>query len=349
MRPLEQLKKKVRYIGLYLFDYLIASSVIIIAFGFIYKLNKVYYPWQMSLEIFWGFGERIPLIVYNWVFLERVVNELFVLIFVGKILEKFLKPINPIITCKYAIYDTVNEKFSFRYWIMFPQNIYLYDVKIRVLLTEYETHQRGINQLKTIWELDSEIQNLDQIRGIRFIELSEADSQNLLKAIEKLLQADNGSGKRGKWSIDLAIRGNDENGNTYYKWSRYYYNRVLLGYRYVPLQRHEYDSDSFYSLKKNLVNVMDFEYQDFYKTNKKEFFRYQHFDKVYKLPSSASISDKRIYNDILSEKQIRVKPFKGIQQSVLDLCSLVTWFILDSDRKIEKMLMRRLKRIVKIK
>lgn len=332
MRALMQFGKKIHYALLYLLYYLAASAFIILLFGLFYYFNNVCSPWKLSLEVFWGSEESILPEVYCFIFAEKIINDLFALIFVGKILEKFLKPINPIITSKYAIYDTVKMKFSFRYWIMLSRFEYLYDVKIRVLLTEYETHQRGINQLKPLWELKSDdIQSLDQIRGIRYIELSAEDSQELINTVQKY--------PNKSWRIDVSIRGNNENGTTYYKWHRYQPKAILIGYRFIPLQRHEYESDYFFSTDPYKTD------DDISNFKKREFFRYHYFDKVYQLPYSISFTDKKIRKDILTQNQICRKPFKGISHWGLDTYNLITWYTLDTDRKLFSIIPRQIKRI----
>ena len=221
MRPLRQVCKKVKAIYLYLIYYFLCSSIIIVLFGWIYSTKNILNPWQISFEIFWGIeNHKLSSILYE-IYAERIINDLFSLIFAGTILIHFLEPINPILFSNYVAYDTVDRNMAFRYWIMLPKNQYLYNVKIRLFFTDYESHQQGVNRLKTLWKID-------------------------------------------------------ENGTTYHGWRKYKEEDILIGYRYVPLQRHSYETRDFFrenhlsDEEKRLINPSE----DFYQAGKKEFFRY---------------------------------------------------------------------------
>ena len=181
--------------------------------------------------------------------------------------------------------------------------------------------------------------NINLARGIRFIELTQEEYNDLLKAIEKLNMShinEEGVYIGGDIIIDLSIRGTSENGSTYHAWHKYKLEDILLGYRHVPMQRHSYDSNDFYRevylSDDEKINLNSSE--DFYQLGKKEFFRYQHFDKVYRLKSSAKSEKAEKNHDVLSEKQIRHGQYWGLHQLILDLFSFIAWFFLDSDKKI---------------
>ena len=343
MRPVKQVSKKIKTIFLYLIYYLLSSLIVVILFGVIYLMKAVNSPWKVSFEIFWNIENyRYENIIY-WTYAERIVNELFSVILVGTVLAHLLQPLNPILFCKYAAHDTVDRKMVFKYWIMLPKDHYLYDVKINLVLADYAAHQQGINRINAAWEIedDKERFNFNIARGIRYVELTEKESNNLIKAINNLLYEHKDNKKYADGiGIDLYIKGTSERGITYHGLHKYKLKDILLGYRHVPLQRHSYDSEDFYresylsDEQKRNINASE----DFYQSGKKEFFRYQHFDKVYKLKSSAKAEKAAKNHDILTKNQIKDGQYRGLHQFFLDLISLISWYFLDSNKKIKKVI-----------
>lgn len=337
IQSVTQVGKKVKMLCKYLVLYLFCAFLVIIFYAWIYYLNSFQNAFKISFEIFWSIENNIPDYIKIWGYTERITNDLFSIILVGTVLAKFLNPINPILFAPYIVYDTVDRKFSIRYWIMLPKGHYLFDVKIKLLLTDYENHQTGVNKINSTWSIDENKLNYNQIRGIRFIELSELESSELIKSIECLCKKHihNGEYIGGKYSIDLSIRGTSENGITYHGWHRYEKEDILIGYRHIPMQRHSYESEDFYREKyltqeeKDLINPS----ADFYLQGKKEFFRFQHFNKVYQLPNHSKAEKAKKNKDILTKQQIIHGQYSGIRQLLLDFCSFLTWFFIDSDRK----------------
>jgi len=338
MKSLTQVFKRIKTICLYVICYLLCSIIIISLFSWIYDINGVSESWRISFEVFWNIKIYYDEVIINWIYIEQIVNNLFSLILVGGVLAKLLAPLNPIIFSDYVIYDTVDRKMSLQYWIMLPKGKYLYDIKMKLLLTEYETHQKGINKIEPLWECREQDLELDLARGIRFITLTEKDSTDIIKTIEEYYDRHIQNGKfiGGNCSIDLSIRGTSENGTTYHAWHRYKRDDILLGYRYVPMQRHSYDTKDFYGEEyltedeKKKINPSE----DFYKAGKQEFFRYQHFGKVYRLRNSANSEKAKKKHDILSKEEIIHGQFFKPYQLIVDLASFITWFFLDSDRKM---------------
>lgn len=338
MKSVTHVLKKIKSICRYIFYYLLCSIMIISLFSWIYSIKGVDESWRISFEIFWNINIYYNEVIINWIYIEQIVNSLFSLILVGVVLAKLLSPLNPIYFSDYVIYDTVDRKMSLQYWIMLPKSKYLYDIKMKLLLAEYETHQKGINKIEPIWECRESCLELDLARGIRFITLTEEDSTDIIKAIDEyyVKHMDNGKFIGGDYSIDLSIRGTSENGTTYHAWHRYKKDDILLGYRYVPMQRHSYDTKDLYreyylteDEKKKIIPS-----EDFYKLGKKEFFRYQHFGKVYRLRSSANSEKAKNKHDILSKEEIIHGQFFKPFQLIVDFVSFITWFFLDSDRKM---------------
>lgn len=340
MRSAQRLLGKIKLLSKYIFFYLLGAVLIISFFGEIYLLYNVKNAFEYSWQIFWLIENNVSKDIKIWFYIERIANSLFSLIIVGNILTKFLSPLNPILFSKYVTYDTVDRIFTFKYWIMLPKNQYLYNVKIKLFLAEYEAHQRGVNKIQSKWQLNTN-NLLDLARGIRFIELSEEASCDLVKNIDSMLQKyekdDNGN---YKWGIDLFIDGVSETGVNYHGHVKYKMKDILIGYKNVPMQRHSYASEDFYReyhLSQEEKERMECS-KDFYDSGKKEFFRYQHFDKVYKLLNSAIYeegqNEAEKAGDVLTRQQIEYGQYGGIKQLLIDLMSFITWFYLDSDRKV---------------
>ena len=338
MKSLYQMNKKIKSICLYIIYYLLSTLIVISFFAWIYYVKGIVNSWRVSFELFWQIESYSFDEIIIWIYAEQIVNDLFSLMLVGTVLARLLEPLNPIIFSDYVVYDTVDRKMSFQYWIMLPKGKYLYDVKIKLILTEYETHQRGNNKLESLWEASGDKLELDLARGIRFITLTEKESTDLIKSVEEFYKRHivNGIHIGGKYAIDLSIRGTSENGTTYHAWHSYKSEDILIGYRYVPIQRHSYETNDLY--RENYLSEEERKKlnpsEDFYKAGKKEFFRYQHFGKVYRLMNSAVSKKANKNHDILSKQQIIRGQYCKPCQLILDLISFITWFILDSDRKI---------------
>lgn len=338
MLPFVQLCKKIKSLLQYLFCYLLGAVAIIAVFSGIYFQYGIDDSLGKSIKTFWAMENTLPESVIFWVYCEKIVRDLFSFVLVGYVFLKYLAPINPILFSKYIAYDTVDRKMQFRYWIMLPKGQYLYDIRIRLMLTNYESYQKGVNRLDSLWQMDEDKLELEQARGIRFVELTEQESADLIGHINAIKEKhmDEWGKPTGDYYIALSIRGSNESGVTYYGWHSYHLEDVLFGYRYVPLQRHQYASEDFYREK----NMNDEELrkinlsEDFYREGKKEFFRYQHFNKVYRLDKSLYSLKADKNKDVLSKEQIIHGQYKGIRQLVLDLMSFSVWYVLDTDRKL---------------
>lgn len=328
MRPFIQIKKKIYLVIKYIFLYVVVSFILISFFATLYWAFGVKEYFKYSLSVFFGITNESDMKIYYLSIVEVVVSNLFSSIIVASVLIRFLKPLNPINMSKYIVYNTKKNCFSFQYWIMLPEGKYLFDAKLRVVVTTPEAHQVGINTLPSKWESqDDKVLNLRQIRGIRYLELNEKESRELLEYInnQKYNIAEDRS-EKNRCEINFVISAHDENGTRYYRWQRYQITDVLYGFQFVPLQGHEYCDERFFSeeqTKEDFVTYIETPYEG------KELFRYQHFDKVYPLKAAVVPSEKHIKRDILLKEQVIKGQYKGVRQWFLDMCSWIVMFFLD--------------------
>lgn len=335
MRPLIQIGKKICFVIKYIVLYVVVSFIFISFFATLYWLFGVNNSFEYSLNVFWGIANEINMKIYCWTIGEVVVSNLFNTIIVTCVLIRFLKPLNPIIMSKYIVYNTKKNRFHFRYWIMLPEGKFLFDAKLRVVVTTPEAHEVGINTLQSKWESkDDKVLNLGQIRGIRYLELNKEESQELLEYINnQKYNITEDRLEKNRCEINFVISAHDENGTRYYRWQKYQIADVLYGFQFVPLQGHEYCDKRFF-----LENQPE---EDFVKCNGtlyagKELFRYQHFDKVYPLQAAVIPSEKHIKKDILLKKQVIKGQYKGLRQKLLDMCSWIIMFFLDKSHWKER-------------
>lgn len=217
--------------------------------------------------IFLYLGNRFE----NYAYVKQLIivcSEMVDILIVSNMLKKLLNPINPIYFSDYFIYDTPKKEFFFRYWIMMREGKYLYDINVRVLLIRPSVFQVGENKLKAEWHsMDKNITNLSYARGIRYVVLSRNESDELKRYLENEEYDD--------CIINVIISGKTNTGEVFTKFKNYEPRKCMIGYRFVPLQEHEYMSELYYKpTEHNREAVWD---------KKREMFCYQHFNMVTRL------------------------------------------------------------------
>ncbi len=192
----------------YLFAYIIASFLIILAFGGVYNLNGIEFREAVSISfhLFYGIESNYKAISSGTIAFEYIIRDVIFITWVGGSLSKLLSPVNPIY---FADYFTCNKeengqrKTTFRYWLMLKSGQFLYDVEIRVFIQD-TSRPPGRNHIATLWEWNSEDQHLSLARGIRYIDI--IDNGELLNLISKKGQV-----------VTVMIRGIDEDGKVFYR------------------------------------------------------------------------------------------------------------------------------------
>lgn len=258
-KPINCLVKKILNIIRYCLIYVICTGLIIGIMILVYSKTGYNNPDQKSIAVYLGSAQDVDFLTLIQFTLCRLAD---ILVFSG-ILASLLEPVNPIYFSDYFIYDNLKNKYRFRYWVMFREGTFLYNVTIKVFLTENHMQYAGINRIKPLWESeDPLITNLSMIRGMRIIELNEKDSEKLSAAIS--------SHKEHKDSLrlNILISGETEKGKHITKMAHYFPEKCLHGYRFVPLQQRVYSNEEYFSSDspekityndgKNLLNYKHF-------------------------------------------------------------------------------------------
>lgn len=319
MEPIRQVCRKIKVIFKYIIYYLVISFIIISLFALFYYFEGFKTPMESSIKVFWGISNNFTSESSFWTTAEILVSNLFNLIIVSSVLIKFLKPLNPIIVSNNVAYNNKTNRFKFCYWIMLPEGKFLFDINIRIFLTTCAAYQDGVNSLPVIWQsTDKDVENLRQARGIRYVQLSTKESKALYDLIK------NKKATTLKYELGLVINGNDATGNRYYSWKRYKLINVFYGYQFVPLQKHEYTAEDFFTGNEDTINVQNYESHF-----PRELFRYQHFGKLFKLDNGENIKEKQEKKDILSKDKIVNGQYKWLKQKLLDFCSWIIMLFLD--------------------
>ena len=319
MEPIHQLWKKICSIIYYIMCYLIASLVVVFIFAFAYYCAGYSYPIETSIESFWGISNDNAYLLSFWIIAEVIVSNLFNLIIVSSVLIKFLKPLNPIIVSNFVTYNAHTNKFKFCYWIMLPENKFLFDVNIRIFLTTRAAYQDGVNALPVQWQSeDQDVTMLKQVRGIRYAQLGVDESDQLYKLIN------DENAQSHKYELGFVISGNDATGNRYYTWKRYKLTDIYYGFQFVPIQKHEYTSKEFFDGNEDAINIQTSDSHF-----PRELFRYQHFGKLFKLKESAKEAKGLDRKYILSEDEIIHGSKKRLKQKLMDFCSWIIMAFLD--------------------
>lgn len=234
MHFFQQFKKRVWRLIKYTFIYTAIAVLIIFIFSTIYYILGIENPYQMSEDIFWGIAATPLLESIRYIgILQIVVKDTFFIVWVGSLLSKFLTPLNPLFFSKYVVF--CDGCFKFRYWIMLPAHNFLYDIHIRVFLSDGPLYNGGVNRLQAEWELkDPNIQHIDLARGVHFVSLSKGDSDLLLSKINKIEH------KRGDARLIIMIHGHNQNGLMFRGQHSYNTEKYLKkGYRYVSIRQSE--------------------------------------------------------------------------------------------------------------
>lgn len=319
MEPIRQLCKKINLIIKYIVYYLIISFTIITAFALFYYFLSFKNPIESSIKVFWGISNDFIDQSFFWTTTEILISNLFNLIIVSSVLIKFLKPLNPIIVSNNVAYNNKTKKFKFCYWIMLPENKFLFDINIRIFLTTRAAYQDGVNSLPVDWEsMDEDVIKLKQARGIRYAQLNILESQKLYKLVK-----DKNATNRG-YELGFVINGSDASGNRYYAWKRYKLINIYYGFQFVPLQKHEYTCEDFFKGNEDNLNT-----QNSGSHFPKELFRYQHFGKLFELESAEKLGEDQEKKDILSKDKISNGQYKWLVQKLVDLCSWIIMLFLD--------------------
>lgn len=328
MQFLQQLKKRVWRLIKYAFVYTAIAILIIFSFSTIYYMLGIENPYQMSEDIFWGIAATPLLESIRYIgILQIVVKDTFFIVWIGSLLSKFLTPLNPLFFSKYVVF--CDGCFKFRYWIMLPAHNFLYDIHIRVFLSDGPLYNGGVNRLQADWELkDSNIQHIDLARGVHFVSLSKEDSYLLLSKINKIER------KGGDARLIIMIHGHNQNGLMFRGQHSYSTEKHLKkGYRYVSIRQSE------------CVDVVNSILCDnpFVKDNK--LIRYQNFDKIYMpLPTSRLLTKKQLEKkpngekdrDVFTYMQVAEGQYRsGIRQKLLDATNRIISLYLDKNAQFD--------------
>ncbi len=238
--------------------------VIIGAFLSSYGIENAY---QISSYIWWDLESDIEL-SNSFLITIRVLRYIVDVTIIGAYLVKFTEGINPFTMSDFFLYDTVDEILVFRYWVMYPAGKYLYNLKVSVKLLTRSNTLYGANHTQGLWE--AELDSLDQVRGIRYIEVSHEDTLRFLDVIDQHKQ--NKSSEEMYMIVSLS--GSDSLGKVYSFSKRFDPELVLKGYKFVPYL--EYGAEVFLNHNNGRHALLN---HNLPHGNP----RYQYFDKIYEI------------------------------------------------------------------
>ena len=299
----KQILKKLKNSLLFPILLITGSSAIVLIFAVIYYQLGIAKSLEYSIEIFIGYA-KIKNEIYALSIAEIIIKYVFSVTFIGKFLLKFLEPLNPIAASDYFIYDELHNLIRFRYWIMLPENNFLYDIHIRAIAMTGKEKTKGINALSNKFVLDDNL--LEIARGVREVTLSNG-TQDYPRILLDMLKPN------GK-SVYLIISATTENGKRLNYMKKYRINNMVKNCDFVSIR-----STSFYP-----------------ELEEKLFFRYQHFDKLY-IKHDTDDNQKTIAlkqefpfakDDILQESEFKIKQYGNKKTIIKDLYSeIISWYL----------------------
>ena len=263
----------------------------------------------MSVDIFFGSIPDTEESIHFLAVLESLSREIIVVMLLGTILSKMLYPLNPIYLSKYIALDN-DGVLHFRYFTLLKKGNYLYDVHIRVVVSNPRDMNVGEGQL-----MDEFSQQLEMIRGVRRCVLKRIQTMRILKKLED-------SDKK----IHFIIKGTDENGVCYTRIKAYEKSDILMGCKFLSIRKSEY-------AKLDIVKQVDVSNGLIPPVIEGEFIRYQHFNKLYVVSPNYNYGES---GDVLSGSKIVYGEFSGIKQILLDMRSMITYLYLERDFKVLK-------------
>lgn len=298
---------------MYTLLYLIVALIIIIFFYFLYRILGIDFPWYNSVYIFWGL-ESGTNISRNLVIFETIFRNVLFVAWTGSFLSKLLIPVNPILFANNIVYNNEN-KLRVRYWIMVPYKQYLYNVNIRLILTDGPFINRGVNKTHTLWEYN---ENFNIMRGVRYIELLPEDSATIFHITNTIENP----------FITVRIQGQNKTGIIFYAQRMYSIpNNMLKGYDFV------------YTFQPECIKLAQkLGYQVEGIKPKKHLVRYENFDKVYSCCSQENQDETNTNNDIFTLEQIvygqyyGIKIYQRVHQRFVDMLNYTITFVLNKDR-----------------
>lgn len=292
-------------------DSLISIIVVFsLLFGVIYLKNGVQSPFSLCFNVIWG-EPIIPDDLSSTIIIQKILYDVVLVLFIGAFVSQQIKPVNPVEYSEYISYCIGANKYYFRYWVLLPKNKYLYDAKVRLVVTEKAELNSGINSLHTLYEIT---ENYNSIRGVRFLRLlgDEATKfSDVLCSAQSLL-------------ISLYIIGTDEAGLTYSAVKRYKKDAIMSGYYFVSIRKSEYLLQAQEALcleSGNRHSVIE-------NSSSKEVMRYRHFNKLYKIDKNAAILPCNAKKDVLSAEEIVYGQYTGFRKWFLDSYSCIVSFFL---------------------
>lgn len=306
MRPLKHTFNNLLRIAKVIFLYLLSILLLSFIFSLIYSKYCICDPFQFSVDITWG-SPNVPEKLHRIAIFQKLIYEVFLVFLLGTFISQQLNPINPIEYSQYIAYNDKDNNYFFRYWALLSKNKFLFNVTARLVITTQEEINRGINRLSTLFEKQD---TYDAIRGVRYFKIEGKDADDFTATINK----------NNKCVISLYIIGTSELGTTYASVKRFKPTDIKKGYEFVPIRRSEYEKQF-----NNLKEITSYKQSKPAERTSKEFIRYQHFDKLYKLDGSID-KDK----DVLSKKQILSGQYIGPRQWIFDLISWIESFVLSN-------------------
>lgn len=281
----------------YVFLYIIIAFVLVGAFCLFYFKLNIENPFRFSLNIFYGLEINYSNSLYYLVVLECFARDLFSLAWVGAVLVYLLTPAKRIFFSKYFIYD--KNSVTFRYWILIPKKHYLYDVMIRVLITESKKNNIGRNKISTLWEWESSDQHLSLARGDRYVEINKQNcSGDSFESFSNYLK----NAGIADYTITIMIRGTDKRGKVFYSKQTYKGKgkgkNLVENHVFLQTTKSEY-LDSIHAFSpplKDKINANDLK--------KLPAMRYNYFNKLYKTGAEECLDNAPPPKDVLCEEKV---------------------------------------------
>lgn len=232
---------------------------LILVFSVIYLYNGIENPLLVSFNVF--FDMEIDAYLYSFAYgtiiFEKIFKELFIAIFLGKVISQFLDKDNPIFFSKYVTYDERENAFHFRFWIMLPAGQFLYNSTINIsLLTQKDVH-KAVNRTNSTLNIKPDETNFQQLRGVWEVKVSSQSPSSPREIINELR-------KNPELKIRVIFKGVSEKGEILHSVNFYTLDCILENCAFVSIRS-----------------------STFLPGEKKNFFRYQNFNKVY-IPTDKS-------------------------------------------------------------
>ena len=240
-------------------------------------------------------------------------------LFAGVSVAILLNPVNTIKFSRYAVLDLDKERVRFRYWVRKPENQFLYDAQMELIIMTESDVQNGDSDVRYLFRY-REPENMDSvpverymaIRGVRYCSIpldQKSSTEEEATLQDALAEAFKGKGFRARFRVS----GTDDGGRVAYRDRTYRLGDFLIGYNFLSIRADEIKRKAVKFAEKDGQQLTEEEKAKLCPNMEKRKKRlyHEHFDVVYE-QSEADESKKARFPEIRRNRPMPIYLTKSL-------------------------------------